>query len=160
VDYYNIEDPSSTPAARMMCAECGTELHDPPVAIMAENGRPPCPKCGATRRTWAIDIGVSLGMSLAVEGHAVLLDPPTAEATAEAIAPHVSLSDPAWRRIEELATATTARMVLFHEPSEDGTVLCEVREEDGTLLDAKPGRDAEDALLNAAAAIVPEKPAT
>jgi hypothetical protein len=50
---------------------------------------------------------------------------------------------------------TTVRSVVFHDPGEDDFVVCEVRDEDGNLLDAKPGRDATDALLAVAEVLLP-----
>ncbi len=132
----------------MTCHDCQTNLDDVPVGS-------PCPNCGSLRR----DATVS-PETIAATAHVF---PTAADVTFEgqpvgltvsmAVDAVIAQTDPAWRRLEDLATRTTARTVLIHEPGLDGTVLCEVLDEDGKLLAGEIGMDAEDAVLNVADAI-------
>lgn len=143
----------------MTCHDCGANLDEVPVGTA-------CPNCGLKRRDATVSpptiaaVGHIFAGNSEAEDETVVVIGQAVELTVSMSvdAALVTLGDPAWRRMEDLAVATTARQVLFHEPGEGGVVVCEVRDLDGTLLDAKPGKDAEDAFLNAADAILPEKP--
>jgi hypothetical protein len=131
----------------MTCHDCGANLHAVPVGD-------PCPDCGSTRR----DAAVSPPTVEAI----VTVPPPTIVVRTASVsgggtieARGVVLPSRAQRRLEELAVGSLVRTVVFHDPGEDGVVLCEARDEEGKLLDAKPGKDAADALLAVAEALLP-----
>lgn len=136
----------------------------------------PCPTCGSHRR----DAIVS-PPTIAAIGHVfapnVISTDEDDQATIVVVGQAVNLSvtsgveaylagsnadaevwDRTWRRMDELALGTTVRTVVFHDPGDGGVVVCEARDDDGNVLDAKPGVDAIDALLNAAEALAPTPP--
>ena len=128
------------------CSNCGTELYDPPEAIMVD-GRPPCPACGATERTYVLTVEAG-GIRWAGGQVDATVHPATVEATASVPTPAIEVSVPSRRSLDELATHATARTILWHDPNEHGDVLCEVRNEDGTVLGVSVGSDLDDAILN------------
>jgi hypothetical protein len=121
---------------------------------MVESGRPPCPTCGATERTYALTVHAG-GITWAGGEMNVTVGPATVEARASVPAPTMPVADTSRRRLEELATYTSARWILWYDPNELGEVFCEVRDENDNVLGVNVGSDLDDAILNLADALKP-----
>ena len=115
----------------MTCPDCGSNLDPVPISE-------PCPSCGGMRRNTTVTVAPG---NISFQGQEVAL-------TVTMPVDSVTLPDPAWRRLDELATDARKLHVWVHEPDENGSVLCEVTDESGRLLAAEVGADAEDAVLN------------
>src|SRR5436190_18275642 len=107
----------------MTCPNCGTNLDDVPPEEH-------CPTCGSPGRDATIyldpnDMSVAIAQAQAVT-------------TSMAVDAFIALlPNKATRPPEDLALGTTVRTVVFHDPGEGGAVLCEARDADGKILDAK-----------------------
>ena len=150
----------------MTCPDCQTNLDEVPVES-------PCPNCGSHRRDATVSPETVAAVAHVIGGHQGPAGEPgksrivfTGQEVSLVVTPGIetflarSNASPAvWdrtrRRAEELAIGSTVRTIVFHDPGEGGTVLCEARDGSGSILDAKPGRDAADALLNVAEALLP-----
>lgn len=137
------------------CAQCGTETHDDPAEPVTK--REPCPNCGGTGRTWTVPIASPAKGDVLLAGGRVdvTVTPPTVAIRASVPAPSVRVTNRAMRRAEELAAATAVRQVHWHDPGEDGVMLCEVRDAEGNVIAAEVGTDLEDMILNLADALLP-----
>jgi hypothetical protein len=156
----------------MTCPDCKANLDAVPVGS-------PCPTCGSRRRDATVTVETIAAVAHVFEESISTTDDSAATAVAIGQAQELSVAmgidpflarpiadeppspsaagpwDRTWRRMEELAAGSTLRSVIFHDPGDGGHVVCEVRDEDGNILDAKPGVDPTDALLNVAAALLP-----
>jgi hypothetical protein len=130
---------------RITCSKCRTELHDPPEAVMAASGRPACPTCGANERNYTLTVQPGEGKFAGGSAHLRI----RSQATGRAI------SDGAVRRLDELATGRAVRTITWHDPTEQGDVFCEVRDEIGNVLGVNVGSDLDDAILNLADQLKP-----
>ena len=139
--------------AMKTCGECGSNLDNVPVGT-------PCRVCDSLIRDATIGPEVIAAAVAVPADQWMPMEVTTGEVLTIGIGSLFSntvreKSDPAWRSASELAHATTIRQVHFHDPGDGGEVLCEARDGQGKLLDAKAGLDAADALLNVAEALLP-----
>lgn len=143
----------------MSCPVCQTNLDDVPVGS-------PCPKCGSLRRDATITPETIAAVAHVFAPAAIVRQAPGksvvvshgVDAFIVRAGVDEAVWDQTWRRAEELATRGTVVKFIFHDPGEGGVVLCEALDENDKLLDAKPGRDPLDAMLNVADALFPPEP--